>query len=67
MNAFDMKIIYKDYFNFKLENQIQYIAKDKPQAAKRFRKKIIERIKQIPKHPLSYRKSIFLIMRRSEI
>lgn len=54
-----MKIIYKDYLSYKLENQIQYIAKDKPHAAKRFRKKILERIKEIPRHSFSYRKSIF--------
>ena len=49
----------QDYLSYKLENQIQYIAKDKPHAAKRFRKKILERIKEIPRHSFSYRKSIF--------
>ena len=54
-----MKLILKERFKYKLENQIEYIAKDKPQAAKRFQRKIIEKIKEIPKHPLSCRKSIF--------
>lgn len=34
-----MKLILKERFKYKLENQVEYIAKDKPLAAKRFRKK----------------------------
>jgi len=54
-----MKIKYKASFVNRLEKQIDYIAKDSPQAAIKFRDKILEKIKQIPQNPYSYRKSIY--------
>ena len=54
-----MKIIYKDSFVNRLENQIDYIAQDNPSAANKFRKELINRIREIPKNPLRFRKSIY--------
>ncbi|MEY3417263.1 MAG: hypothetical protein RL711_1551 [Bacteroidota bacterium] len=54
-----MKIIYKDNFVHKLEFLIEYIAKDKPKAAKRFYTVLIKSIHKIPKRPYSFRKSIY--------
>lgn len=54
-----MKIIYEKSFVSRLENQLKYIAKDNPTAAKKFKKAILSRIKQIPKYPEIYRKSIY--------
>ena len=46
-------------FRDKLNDQVEYIAKDKPAAARKFKKEIIKRIKGIPPMPYSNRKSIF--------
>jgi len=54
-----MKIVYKDTFVKSLENQLDYIAQDNPSAAKKFQKELISRMKQIPKHPQRFRKSIY--------
>jgi plasmid stabilization system protein ParE len=50
--------ISKSFFD-KLNNQIEYIASDKPYAARKFKSDILKIIKEIPNHPLSFRKSIF--------
>ena len=54
-----MKIRFSDSFNYKLENQIRYIAKDKPLAARNFKRDLLSRIRETKKMPFSYRKSIF--------
>lgn len=54
-----MKVIYKDTFVNRLENQLDFIAKDNPNAAKKFQRDLLLRIKEIPKNPLSFRKSIY--------
>jgi len=46
-------------FGDKLNDQVNYIAQDKPGAARKFKLDIIKRIKEIPKMPYAYRKSIF--------
>ena len=46
-------------FGDKLNDQVEYIAKDKPAAARKFKSEVIERIKGIPKMPYANRKSIF--------
>ncbi len=38
---------------------MEYIAKDKPAAARKFKNDIISKIKEIPPNPYIYRKSIF--------
>lgn len=46
-------------FRDKLNDQVDYIAKDKPAAARRFKSDVIKRIKSIPRMPYANRKSIF--------
>lgn len=54
-----MKLRILKSFRDKLNGQVEYIAKDKPGAARKFKSDIIKRIKEIPKMPLAGRKSIF--------
>lgn len=54
-----MKIEILFSFREKLGSQIAFIAKDKPVAARKFKKEIIRKIKQISKNPYSNRKSIY--------
>ena len=54
-----MKIIYEETFVSRLEKQLKHITKDNPSAAKKFKKEILSRIKEIPKYPEIYRKSIY--------
>ena len=54
-----MKIIYKESFVKRLENQLDYIAQDNPSAAKKFKKDLTKRIKDVPANPLRYRKSVY--------
>ena len=52
-----MKIeITKDY-RLDLNEQIRYISKDKPQAAKKFKIDLILNIKKDLKHPFNFKKS----------
>ena len=46
-------------FGDKLNDQVDYIAQDKPGAARKFKSEILKRIKEIPKMPYACRKSIF--------
>ncbi len=54
-----MKIKVLKSFRDKLNHQIEFIAKDKPGAARKFKTEILRRIKEIPQMPLKNRKSIF--------
>ncbi len=54
-----MRIELLDTFRDELEAQIRYIARDKPNAAKKFKKDILNRISEIPKAPFSNRPSIY--------
>lgn len=54
-----MKIEILFSFREKLGQQVAYIAKDKPEAARKFKNDIIDRIKQLPQNPYSNRKSIY--------
>jgi plasmid stabilization system protein ParE len=54
-----MKVDILLSFREKLGYQVAYIAKDKPQAARKFKNEFIKRIKQLPKNPYSNRKSIY--------
>jgi len=54
-----MKIVYKESFTKRLVNQLEFIKKDNPTAAKKFKKELINRIKSIPSNPKIYRKSIY--------
>lgn len=61
-----MKIETTTEFRRKVERQIQYIYKDKPGAAKNFRKIILKEIRNIPSMPFKNKKCKFLKMRISE-
>lgn len=54
-----MKIVFKESFVQKLEKQLTYITKDKPIAAKKFKKDLLAKIKSILPNPYLFRKSIF--------
>ncbi len=62
-----MKLKITKSFRDKLNNQIEYIAKDKPIAARKFKNDILKLIEVIPKMPYIHRKSIFLIEMTLEI
>jgi len=54
-----MKVRITTSFRERLNQQVKYIAKDKPQAARDFKTDILKKIKEIPRRPLGFRKSIF--------
>jgi plasmid stabilization system protein ParE len=54
-----MKIKVLKSFNDKLNRQIEYIARDKPHAARKFKAELLKRVKEIPLMPYKNRKSIF--------
>ena len=54
-----MKINFNTSFSIALEKQIKYISKDSVFYAKRFKEELLLKIKEIPKNPLIYRKSIY--------
>lgn len=54
-----MRLKISKSFRNKLNDQVKFIAKDKPSAARKFKSEIIERIKEIPQMPFKNRKSIF--------
>ncbi len=54
-----MKIKVTDNFSNKLACQIEYIAKDKPIAARKFKKELFQQINKIPSMPYKHRKSIY--------
>jgi mRNA-degrading endonuclease RelE of RelBE toxin-antitoxin system len=54
-----MKIEIASEFLFLLENQVRYIAYDKPLAAKKFKKDLLLNIKKDLIHPFHFKKSIY--------
>ncbi len=54
-----MKIVFKDTFVTRLENQIKFISLDSPTRARKFKNELLDKIKEIPKRPRSFRKSIY--------
>jgi plasmid stabilization system protein ParE len=54
-----MKIEITLAFREKIGNQVKYISKDKPEAARKFKKEIIKKIKHLAQNPYSNRKSIY--------
>lgn len=54
-----MKIRILRSFSDKLDRQVDYIAQDKPHAARKFRKDVIAKIQELKQHPLKCRKSFF--------
>lgn len=54
-----MNLKISQSFKNRLAAQVEYIAQDKPSAARKFKSEILERIKEIPEMPFKHRKSIF--------
>jgi plasmid stabilization system protein ParE len=54
-----MKIVFKDTFITRLENQIEYISLDSPKRARKFKSELLNSIKGIPANPYLYRKSVY--------
>lgn len=54
-----MKLRITKSFRNKLNDQVKYIAQDKPEAARNFKSLILELVKDIPRMPYKNRKSIF--------
>ncbi|MEC4004623.1 type II toxin-antitoxin system RelE/ParE family toxin [Flavobacterium sp. SUN052] len=52
-----MKIVLTPFFILDLDNQVRYISKDKPQAAKKFKKDLIRNLKKDLKNPFHFKKS----------
>jgi len=54
-----MKIVFKDTFVIRLENQLEFISRDSSTRARKFKSDLLTRIKEIPSNPYRYRKSIY--------
>ncbi|OFX61426.1 MAG: hypothetical protein A2066_00550 [Bacteroidetes bacterium GWB2_41_8] len=54
-----MKIVFKDTFVSRLENQIDFIAQNNPINARKFKNELFNLIKEIPFYPRKHRKSIW--------
>jgi len=54
-----MKIKFTVKFKFLLEDQVRYISKDKPVAAKKFKKDLLVNLKKDLKYPFHYKQSIY--------
>ena len=54
-----MKISFTDGFVDSLLDQVDYIAKDKPRAARKFKNDLLKNILKDLKQPFNYRKSIY--------
>ena len=54
-----MKIRLQDDFLFVLNNQVDYISRDKPAAARKFKSELLKNIKKDLKYPFHYKKSIY--------
>ncbi len=54
-----MKIIFKETFINRLENQIEFIAQNNPANARKFKNELFNLIKGIPSNPRKHRKSIW--------
>ncbi|WP_396169531.1 type II toxin-antitoxin system RelE/ParE family toxin [Flavobacterium sp.] len=52
-----MKINISERFMSKLNNQVDYIAADKPQAARKFKNDLLKNIKKDLKQPFHFKKS----------
>lgn len=59
MSSPNIKIVFKETFLTRLSRQVDYIAKDSPARATKFKNKLLKEIRKIPNRPYSYRKSIY--------
>jgi plasmid stabilization system protein ParE len=54
-----MRIIFKDTFIYRLENQLDFIAQNNPANSRKFKNELFNLIKSIPSNPRKHRKSIW--------
>lgn len=54
-----MRIKFLDDFLFELNDQVHYISKDKPVAARRFKNDLMKNIRKDLKQPFLFKKSIY--------
>ncbi|MBE0638236.1 MAG: type II toxin-antitoxin system RelE/ParE family toxin [Bacteroidales bacterium] len=54
-----MKVRITKAFSKRIEEQVEFIAKDKPLSARKFKSDIMKAVRDVPKFPYSNRKSIF--------
>jgi plasmid stabilization system protein ParE len=54
-----MKIIFKETFINRLENQLDFIAQNNPTNSRKFKNELFNLIKEIPNNPRKHRKSIW--------
>lgn len=54
-----MKFSFEVRFIEKLNDQVRYISKDKPQAARKFKNDLIKNLRKDLKQPFHYKKSIY--------
>jgi len=54
-----MKIVFKDSFVNRLENQVDFIAMNNPARARKFKNEIVNKLKSITQNPYQFRKSIY--------
>ena len=54
-----MKVVLKESFVKRLENQLDYIASDSVSSAKKFKIDLMKRIRNIVSNPQQHRKSIY--------
>ncbi|MBK3517688.1 type II toxin-antitoxin system RelE/ParE family toxin [Carboxylicivirga marina] len=54
-----MKVVFKDAFIAKLEDQVDYIANNSPAHARKFKSELISLLKRIPQNPYQFRPSIY--------
>ena len=54
-----MKIVFKGPFQSRLESQVEYISQDSPLRARKFKSDLFKKIREIPRNPYSYRKSVY--------
>ncbi|MET3030022.1 MULTISPECIES: type II toxin-antitoxin system RelE/ParE family toxin [Flavobacterium] len=54
-----MKVSFTEDFMLQLKEQIKYIAKDKPIAARKFKKDLLKNIKKDLVNPFYFKKSIY--------
>jgi plasmid stabilization system protein ParE len=52
-----MRIVYKQSFIDRLENQLEYISLDSPSRARKFKNELLKRIAKAKRNPRQFRKS----------
>ena len=54
-----MKIEFTKVFRLDLDDQIRFISKDKPKAAKKFKSDLLKNIRKDLKNPFHFKKSVY--------